>query len=174
MMSSVLKLITCFHWPCLEWVNLNWCVHTGTYNQHRQTCLLIYISMLAHTCTNTHIFLMRLPLQTFIDAVNLTARAVLHSIRLCLIPIKPGLWTSKFSKPINLEGDKIQKQPSNNLFLHEKKQTKIKPTHLNLLVSLATWQHGCHKMLLTFVRFMCVGSTALPDRLKSVFLRQSN
>lgn len=128
-MSSVLKLMTCFHWPCLGWVNLGWCVRKGTQNQQRQTCLLIFISVLAQTCTNTHIFLMRLPSQTFIDTVNPTARAVLHSIYLCLIPIKPGLWTSSFSKPINLEGDKIQRQPFGHLFSPLKNKTNQNKAH---------------------------------------------
>lgn len=107
MMSSVLELITCFHWPCVERVNRSWCAHMGSHSKQRQARMHICISVLAHAHTDTHIFLMRLPRQTFIDPVNLTAGAVRHSIYLCLIPIKPGLWTNWFSKPITLEGDKI-------------------------------------------------------------------
>lgn len=80
---------------------------------------------------------MRLPRQAFIDLVNLTARAVHHSIYLCLIPIKPGLWTNKFSKPITLEGDKIQEQPLYNLSLpHISNQNK---TQIYNRSRMATW-----------------------------------
>lgn len=46
----------------------------------------------------------------------------------------------------------------------------MEPTFLNLPVSLDTQQHGSNKLLLTFVRFMCVGRAALPDSLQSVIL----
>lgn len=128
-------------------------MHTRHYSRQIQTWTHIYISVLAHSRTNAQFLLMRLPRQTFIDPVNLTPRAVHHSIYLCLIPIKPGLWTNSFSKPITPEGDKMQKQPLNNPFLHEiSNQNK---TQIYKSPGKRTWQHGCNTLLLTFVRFMC-------------------